>query len=786
MLKRILFFTLFLLAHSILSAKGEVVIKYHNMPLEKVFMDLEKRFAITFSYDNSFVKKFHITLSGKYQSEKDAVVSILNGLPLKVKTIENTYIIIPISQNNLSDNYRLRGLVRDASTGEELPSASVFYDGKYFSTPENGYFDIKLSDTITKELQVSYIGYKTLRIKPEIGKLNILAMNPIYLKLDSVFVTDQKNGLFASSPADGAVNRINHAIARFLPGYGDNSVFNALKILPGVRSSGEPSFLSVWNSEEGESSLYFDNFRLYGMNNFNDQISSINPHLVKEIALYKGAAPIKFSGLNGAIADIKSIKGNQLSPDFKFALNNLTLSGFASVPVSSSTVLISSYRQTFYNLYGDKSAPTFQGNGNSHKGGVIVKPGYSFRDFNLKSSTSFKDLNKLEISLYAAQDKFGFQYGQSDYFADVNESNRQLTGSIVFTLQSYKQWKAETGVTLSSLVSEKSNIKRFKGNNLADIKTNIWISELTGFVRGEEKITQYLKVDQGVNVKLYGNSIGDTLFRKSLISPYINSNLTFKNFYLEFGLSANFYESQSYYVPRFFASLNILPELKVDFTYSKSKSLVYKRPVVYNKYFAEKQWRLSNGVNIPENEYFIFGVDYLWQGWTFNIDAYRKSMKEKYKVVKVSSQPYVYKINSIVNGIDLMVNKEAFRTVFTGAFSKQFVNDDLGDNLKREEYSPTEYKFTTLSDFKPFYVSSLFSYADGYEDQYCRLDLAAYYKLIKKRYSVSFGFSVLNVLNRKNYKVIEDLAYTSGQKDLVSIYYEPISLTPTFSIEISF
>lgn len=36
-----------------------------------------------------------------------------------------------------------------------------------------------------------------------------------------------------------------------------------------------------------------------------------------------------------------------------------------------------------------------------------------------------------------------------------------------------------------------------------------------------------------------------------------------------------------------------------------------------------------NGVNIPENEYFIFEwITLVWLDF-FNIDAYRKSMKEK-------------------------------------------------------------------------------------------------------------------------------------------------------------
>lgn len=59
--------------------------------------------------------------------------------------------------------------------------------------------------------------------------------------------------------------------------------------MPGVRVSGEPSDdLIVWDSGISESGIVYDGFTIFGLKNFNDNISSVNPFMVKDIRLMKG------------------------------------------------------------------------------------------------------------------------------------------------------------------------------------------------------------------------------------------------------------------------------------------------------------------------------------------------------------------------------------------------------------------------------------------------------------------------------------------------------------------
>ena len=53
---------------------------------------------------------------------------------------------------------------------------------------------------------------------------------------------------------------------------------NLLRLQPGILASGEQTNdLIIWGSYEGHSQVLFDNFTIYGLKNFNDNISAFNP-----------------------------------------------------------------------------------------------------------------------------------------------------------------------------------------------------------------------------------------------------------------------------------------------------------------------------------------------------------------------------------------------------------------------------------------------------------------------------------------------------------------------------
>ena len=59
--------------------------------------------------------------------------------------------------------------------------------------------------------------------------------------------------------------------------------------MPGILASGESTNdLVIWGSYAGHSQVLFDGFTIFGLKNFNDNISSFNPLMAKDIEVMKG------------------------------------------------------------------------------------------------------------------------------------------------------------------------------------------------------------------------------------------------------------------------------------------------------------------------------------------------------------------------------------------------------------------------------------------------------------------------------------------------------------------
>jgi hypothetical protein len=186
--------------------------------------------------------------------------------------------------------------------------------------------------------------------------------------------------------------RLNHQIAYRLPGNGDDAVFNFLRLQPGILAAGEQSSeMIIWGSYSGHSQLIFDGFTIFGPKNFNDNISYVNPYMAKEIRIFKGGYPARYGGRVGGIVEISGIEGNRKKPSVNLNINNMTLSGMASVPVKNQAALTLAYRHTYYNLVdaGDLGLLADRnGKGPGRQVDISVIPDYRFSDLNLKFAGS--------------------------------------------------------------------------------------------------------------------------------------------------------------------------------------------------------------------------------------------------------------------------------------------------------------------------------------------------------------------------------------------------------------
>ncbi len=96
---------------------------------------------------------------------------------------------------NLYGQYQINGNVVDAETKENLAFANVTFNNnkkRGVITDIDGKFIYK-SNTPIKRITVSYLGYQTLKLKPDTNKNLVIALKPALESLDEVVITNAEN-----------------------------------------------------------------------------------------------------------------------------------------------------------------------------------------------------------------------------------------------------------------------------------------------------------------------------------------------------------------------------------------------------------------------------------------------------------------------------------------------------------------------------------------------------------------------------------------------------------------
>ena len=429
--------------NTIAASAQELHLVVKNKPLNDVLRSL----SIELSFDDNALSRYRITINQQFDSSEQALAFLLKDKPFQYENINGVYVISPYVKSVQTFSlvveekkyYTYTGNITDADSGESLPYAYITTPEGIISTDEKGYFIFRTEKRGKLNIQVQYLGYAKQDTIISTG-FNTISLSPLTYTMEEVVINSMPSTMLIQSGGYPGEMRINHQVAKYLPGSIDNSVFNLMRMMPGVRASGEPSEdLIVWGSNTGDSKITYDGYTLFGIKSYNDHIGSINPYMVKDIRILKGGYSANQGERIGGIVEITGIDGDFNQPSVKATVSNYTANVFGSVPLSKNINISAAYRQTFYNLYDDTDVNLSNSNkGNNPFSDIFIKPKYNFRDANFKlSGKAFTD-DSYYITLYGADDRFKFSVNQPEEY-DVNaaEKNRQYGGAA-----SYKRvWK---------------------------------------------------------------------------------------------------------------------------------------------------------------------------------------------------------------------------------------------------------------------------------------------------------------------------------------------------------
>lgn len=569
-------------------------------------------------------------------------------------------------------NFTLSGIIKDKISGETLPYANIAVQGTNngTSTNQDGYFTLLNVPSDTSTLIISYLGYKTtrLRLSPELVKKQLVVLiAPDYDELQEVVITDRKNEQLLRVSDNISQISISPAQIATLPSLGEKDIFRSLQLLPGISGTNETSAgLFVRGGTPDQNLILFDGFTVYHVDHFYGFFSAFNSNAVKDVQLYKGGFDAQYGGRLSSVMDLTGKSGNTNRLSMNGGVSLLSANATIEVPFakgkgsvlvagrrSYTDVLKSNLYQSIFDLVTNVNEDTPAQNQFVK---VEQEPTFHFYDFNAK--VSFKPSSKdiLALSVYNGQDnldnsrKISILLPSLKIIFDTQDLSKW--GNRGTSFKWARQWNSRfytnTVVAYSNYFSNRDR-KLNIGIARADTTFNIRIGtveknnlqDFTVRIDNEWLATKKHRIGFGIqttyNDIAYDYTLNDTvpiLQRNDvgvLSAVYLQDHWSVsQQFKLNFGIRASHFDqnNQYYLEPRISASYQLTPRLKLKGAWGKYYQFINR---IVREDIAQGSrdfWLLANTENNPISAamHYIAGVSYETKAFLFDIEAYQKEM----------------------------------------------------------------------------------------------------------------------------------------------------------------
>ena len=697
-----------------------IELEANQIPLNVLLLQLRDQYDFQLSYTDNELSKYKVTVSKTFESKEEALQHLILNLPFQLKKSGEVFIIIPDKKKDEKKVINISGQIIESGTFEPLSFSNIIINKKQILSDVTGSFNFVASAGDSFHMQISHLGYYIFDTILYAGINQKFKLVPSIQKLPEVTIQNNVIERSAQIGKEPGNMKINHNISRYLPGQGDNSVFNLLRLMPGIQASNEQSTdLLIWNSYEGQSLITFDEFTLFGLKNYNNNISIVNPFIVKNIEIYKGGYQARYGNRVGALVTITGKNGSLQKPTFSFNVNATTINGMAEIPVFKKSSLLMAYRQTYYNLYNPENFniydPTKPARNHdqelerltSYEPGIKVFPdNYQFRDFNIKYSTSFNNNDQFYFSMYLGGDDFKLtaernltppfhtddnlisdtpftvslsdqeknsQMGMSAFF-NKNWNNGNST-KIIFSHSDYMKKVKDTFKSLDLNTDTVYNKNEIEITNEA-IENSIRIENIINLTDGHqlefgggfysnnalvENINHYVDTISVNSRNEHKNNRGFLFLQDNL--P-LNNRVTLKS-----GIRINLIDKAKriFIEPRLSATYSINTNLKMNFSWGIYNQFMYKIANIDKDKNYTYLWVTGDNTSPVLNAtHWVWGINYFKNDFTINIESYYKTthnlsrhvFERRFENGVVTNGYYTHRGDAKAYGIDTYIRQD--------------------------------------------------------------------------------------------------------------------------------
>ncbi len=327
-----------------------------------------------------------------------------------------------ISMNAEELKFTLSGYVKDSTSGETLPGATVAVPElkRGVSTNAYGFFSISLpkgKHTIT----VSYLGFEpystTVDLTNDNKKIDVLLTPRAISTKKEIVIKDTRKDENVKDAKMGMHQLSVESIKKLPVIMGEVDVLKSLQLLPGVSSAGEgQSGFYVRGGGPDQNLILLDDAVVYNTGHLFGFFSVFNGDAIKNVTLIKGGAPANYGGRLSSVVDVTMKEGNNKKYQMeggigliasRFSVQGPILKDKASFIVSARRTYIDALVKPFVNPQS-----TFSGSG------------YYFYDLNAKVNYIASKKDRIYLSSYLGKDVFTFQSKESNFKLNIPWGNR--------------------------------------------------------------------------------------------------------------------------------------------------------------------------------------------------------------------------------------------------------------------------------------------------------------------------------------------------------------------------
>lgn len=798
-----------------------------SKPLSEILVEWRDTYQLQFSFNAKELSHYKITIHQQFSTLEEALSALLEGLPLHYKMSREVYIIYPEKRPYGTKTFSLVGKVIEAETGEPLPFSHIRANAQQAVTDIKGLFSFSFEEDSFYHVTASHLGCYILDTVLVAGTQHTIILQPSVYGIKEVLITNnivEKSTQVGEAPG---LTSLNHHIAQYLPGNGDNSVFNLLRLQPGILAAGEQANnLIIWGSPEGTSQVKFDGFTIWGLKNFNDNISAVNPYLAKSIEVYKGGYGATFNDVVGGIVNIAGKNGNLHHPGFNLFINNQTINGMVELPVLKKSSLMLAFRQTYYNMF-DKEDVSYTNSSDNSNNRIDAIPDYQFRDFNLKYSLQGDNRDLFYVSLLYADDKFAVKATQerekANWEQETLEDNQQFGGTVFYGKTAANGNSSSLKMSYSALYSHYSQLREVNNrrNTFKVVKVDDHAQNDVGelsvqwehkYLLGEDhQLTsgmEYLHNDVVLYEDTFDIRYIDLSERANRLSLYVQDEMQLANkLSLTAGVRFNhsFFMNKTYADPRLSLSFRVSGNIKLNASWGQYHQFLVKSTVEDESGNYRYSWSIADNDEVPvlQSMHYVVGGAYTPENFLLSIDAYYKTNDGLTRFIRYRRENYIFTGDSRSYGIDLYAKKDfkghsVWASYSLGKTEDYFPFYEEGEYRRAFQDQRHEVKLAGLVNLGRFHLSASYVYGSGFplytsygddtytQSAYNRLDAALVYKLFSKQWSGEVGLSVLNLTNADNVKYSEYSRVPLDQVNTVYINSEAVPFTPLLYLKLHF